>query len=52
MLFVLLSNYSSAGEAIVVGLLQGVFIALIIWVINSIRKKNRKNRQEGQINKE
>lgn len=33
------SRYSSPGEAAFVGLLQGLFIMVIIWLISLFRKK-------------
>jgi len=40
--FIILSKYSSSGEAIFIGLIQGAFIALLLWGISKIRKSKKK----------
>ena len=41
-ILVLLSKYSSPGEAVFVGALQGIFLLLIFWGISKFRNRNKK----------
>lgn len=46
LLFVLLKNYQSVGEAFVVGALSGLFLYGVIAISNGIRNAKQRNKKD------
>lgn len=37
------ARYSSPGEALFIGALQGLLIAVVIWIYNALKNRNKTN---------
>lgn len=40
------ARYSSGGEALFVGLLQGLFFVIVIWAYNAFKKRKKKDDED------